>query len=105
MDEVRQFWIGVGGVLESAFLAHSTVRVLLSDGRTVEGVPDQPRADVAPGDQLDETGMARTVDVAGTTLALQDVSEIVFIRPLQPPDTVPPDASAEQRFRDSRDRG
>ena len=92
MDRLRQFWIGVGGVLESASLAHSTVRLTLSDGRTLEGVPARCPAEVPPRDQLAETGMPLTVSLAGATVEVQDVTEIVLVRPLQVPDTVPPRA-------------
>ena len=94
MDEVRQFWISVGDALESASLAHSTVRVCLSDGRTVEGVPDRSPAGVPCEDQLDETGMPRTVGVDGSPFELLDVTEIVLVRPLQAPDTVLPSTRA-----------
>lgn len=90
VDEVRQFWIGVGGVLESASLADSSVRVSLVDGRTVEGIPDRPPSDVPQEDQIEETGMPRTVGVDGAPVELEDVAEIVLVRPLQAPDTVPP---------------
>ncbi len=87
MDELRQFWITVGEVLDDAALTRSTVRLSLSDGQTIEGIPDRPAAGAAPRNELDETGLPPTVAVGGETVELKHVTEIVLVRPPLPPET------------------
>jgi hypothetical protein len=81
MDERRaQFFVGVGRMCADAAIARLRVSLRLASGLEIAGVPDPPAPTEGAG-QLDETGLADQIAVAGTVVALSDVVEAVLIHP------------------------
>ncbi len=71
----------MGDVCESARLGHMSVDVHTGDGTVVSGVPDpRPVRDDDPS-AIDGVGYARELSIAGTTVLLDDVRQVVLTRP------------------------
>jgi len=72
----------VGQLLDNALIGGVLVRLTLSDGGVVEGIPLQPASDVQRGDELDDSGYVRCIDLDGRTVDLAEVHEAAILRPL-----------------------
>jgi hypothetical protein len=80
MDDLSShFYTTVGQVLDQAALGGLHVRLELSDGSVVEGVPSgsRPFTDA----ELDDTGYPRHVRVDGQVIVLEWVREAAIIHP------------------------
>ena len=81
MDErVSQFFLSVGRLCADAHTGRLTVRLTLVSGSEIVGVPDPP-PEAEGGDELDATGYADGLTVAGVAIALSDVVEASVGRP------------------------
>ena len=79
-DSYAQFMITVGDVCAAAELAGLHVEVLIVDGSRVRGVPASlGRAD--QGEQVDETGYARTFRIDDALVNLDDILECAIHAP------------------------
>jgi hypothetical protein len=80
--ETEHFLIMVGGVCDDARLAHMPVLVTTTGGRLLQGVPEAHPASLESGEpELAETGYTNDLDVDGEVIALDEVQEILFVRP------------------------
>jgi len=80
MDDLTgHFYSTVGHVLDQAALGGLHVRLELSDGSAVEGVPSKrtPSTDA----ELDETGYPRQVNIASHVVILERVRRAAIIHP------------------------
>lgn len=80
LDTTDHFFVMVGQVLDSALIGGVLVRLTLSDGSVVEGVPGAP-SDAPQGEELDDSGYARWIRLAGTSVDLADVRQATFVHP------------------------
>jgi hypothetical protein len=54
----------------------------LSNGSVVEGIPLEPASDPArDDDQLDDTGVVRSIELSGAPVNLADVREAAIVHP------------------------
>jgi hypothetical protein len=84
LDTTDHFFVMVGQVLDSALIGGVLVRLTLSDGGVVEGVPGAPASEGPPGEELDDSGYARWIRLAGTSVDLADVRQATIVRPAAP---------------------
>lgn len=82
LDTIDHFFVMVGQLLDNAKIGGVLVRLTLSDGRVVEGVPDGAMLDVLLGAELYDSGYARWIGLAGSTVDLSDVRDATIVRPL-----------------------
>ena len=80
LDTTDHFFVMVGQALDSALIGGVLVRLTLSDGGEVEGVPVAPVSH-APGEELDDSGYARWIRLAGVRVDLTDVRQATIVRP------------------------
>jgi hypothetical protein len=80
-ERVEHFFVILGQLLDNALIGDMVVRLTLSDGRTVEGIPVTPASDVAGNDHLGDSGVVRWIDLSGTTVDLADVRQAVIMHP------------------------
>jgi hypothetical protein len=78
---MEHFFVMVGQLLDSAMIGGLVVRLTLTNGRVVEGVPVTPAADRARVDELDGTGYPRFIDLAGTDVDLAAVRQATVLSP------------------------
>jgi hypothetical protein len=83
LDRIDHFFVMVGQVLDSALLGGVLVRLTLSDGGVVEGIPVAPASDM-PGEELDDSGYVRWIHLAGTRVDLADVRQATIVHPAPP---------------------
>jgi hypothetical protein len=79
-DRVSHFFLTVGRLCEYACTGKFVVRLRLSGGDEVVGVPE-PLRETEGADELDTTGYADGVTIAGVAVALSDVVEASVARP------------------------
>jgi hypothetical protein len=79
-ERVSQFYLSVGRLCADAHTGRLTVRLTLATGTEVVGVPDPP-PETEGGDELDATGYADGVTIAGVAVALSDVIEASVSHP------------------------
>jgi hypothetical protein len=79
-ERVSQFFLSVGRLCADAHIGRLTVRLTLVSGSEVVGVPDPP-PESEGADELDATGYADGVNIAGVAVALSDVIEASVGRP------------------------
>jgi hypothetical protein len=83
MDEREaQFFLSVGRLCADARVGGLSVRLTLSGGDEVVGVP-QPPPETEGGAELDGTGYADSVSVDGVAVALSEVVEATVSHPLR----------------------
>jgi hypothetical protein len=81
MDErTAQFFLSVGRLCGDARIAGLTVHLTLVSGEAIVGVPEPP-PEVQGDEELDDTGYADAVTVAGVAVALSDVVEATLAHP------------------------
>jgi hypothetical protein len=81
LDTIDHFFVMVGQVLDSALIGGVVVRLTLSDGGVVEGVPGAPASDVPAGEELDDSGYMRWISLSGTSVDLADVRQATIVHP------------------------
>ena len=81
MDRIDHFVVMVGQILDNALIGGVRVRLTLSDGGVVEGVPILPASVVSAADEVDDTGYGRWISLAGTTVDLADVRQATIVYP------------------------
>jgi hypothetical protein len=81
LDTIDHFFVMVGLMLDNAMIGGVLVRLTLSDGGVVEGVPGVPASDVSASDELNESGYARWITLAGRTVDLGDVRQATIVHP------------------------
>ena len=84
LDTTDHFFVMLGQVLDSALIGGVLVRLTLSDGGVVEGVPGAPTSDTSLGEELDDSGYARWIRLAGTRVDLADVRKATIVHPAPP---------------------
>ena len=82
LDTTEHFFVMVGQILDSALIGGVLVRLTLSDGGVVEGVPRAPASDVSVGDELDDSVYRRWIMLEATTVDLADVRAAAIVRPV-----------------------
>ena len=82
MDNTDHYCVVIGQMLDNAFIGSLCVRLLMRDGAIVEGIPMRP-VTVAPGaaDELDDSGYARHVSLAGVHVDLAEVYQATVLHP------------------------
>jgi hypothetical protein len=83
LDTIDHFFVMVGQLLDNAMIGGVVVRLRLSDGGLVEGVPRSPTSDASLGEELDDSGYARWIGLDGRTVDLTEVREATIVRPLR----------------------
>jgi hypothetical protein len=84
MDDLSShFYATVGQVLDQAALGRLHVRLELSDGSVVVGVPSA--SEVHADDQLEDTGYPRHIRVDDHVVTLQCVRQAAIFHPGEPP--------------------
>jgi hypothetical protein len=81
VDTVDHFFVMVGQVLDDARIGGVVVRLTLTDGTVIEGVPSEPVADASQGDEIDDTGYGRWIEVAGARIDLVTVRQATIVHP------------------------
>jgi hypothetical protein len=81
VDIVDHFFVMVGQLVDNAVIGDVPLIVRLTGGKEVEGIPTEPASDASPDQQLDDTGYARRIELAGTTFALSDVRRATIVHP------------------------
>ena len=82
MERVEHFLVMLGQLLDGALIGRVFVRLTLSDGSVVEGIPLEPAADAArEDDQLDDTGVVRLIELSSAPVNLADVREAAIVHP------------------------
>jgi hypothetical protein len=86
VDNADHYCVVIGQMLDNAFIGSLRVRLTMRDGATVEGIPTRP-VNVAPGaaDELDDTGYARHVSLAGVHVDLAEVCQATVMHPGRAP--------------------
>jgi hypothetical protein len=84
-DRAAQFFVSVGRLCGDARVAELVVRLTLTSGEEVVGVPAPPR-ETDGTDELDGTGYADALTVDGVTVALAEVVEASIAHPESPTD-------------------
>jgi hypothetical protein len=82
VDTVDHYYVMVGQLIDNALIGGVVIRLTMSDGTVVEGVPAEPGAnptDVA--EELDDTGYARRFSIAGADVDLAEVRQAAIVRP------------------------
>jgi hypothetical protein len=82
VDNTDHYRVVIGQMLDSAFIGGLRIRLTMRNGAIVEGIPTRP-ATVAPGaaEELDDTGYARHVSLAGVPVDLADVCQAAVMHP------------------------
>jgi hypothetical protein len=84
-DVVDHFYVMAGKVWDDARVGEIRLRLLFTDGRTLEGVPSSVAAAIGvPSDALDESGYMRHVQLEDQLVDLVDVQEMTIVRPSEP---------------------
>ena len=84
MDDLSShFYATVGQVLDQAALGRLHVRLELSDGSVVIGVPSA--SEVHSDDQLEDTGYPRRIRVEEHVVTLERVRQAAIFHPRSPP--------------------
>jgi hypothetical protein len=81
LDTVDHFFVMVGQILDNALIGGVVVRLTLSDGGVVEGVPGAPASDLWAVDEIDDTGYRRWIRLEGRTVDLSDVRQATIVYP------------------------
>jgi hypothetical protein len=76
------YGVVIGQMLDSAFIGGLRVRLTMRNGTIVEGIPARP-VTVPPGglDELDDSGYARHVTLAGVHVDLAEVRQAAVMHP------------------------
>jgi hypothetical protein len=82
VERIEHFFVMVEQLLDSALIGGVRVRLTLSDGRVVEGVPVTPASDASQDGELGATRSPRRVDLAGTTVELAALREASIVYPI-----------------------
>jgi hypothetical protein len=80
-ERIEHFVVMLGQLLDGALIGGVHVRLTLSDGRVIDGVPLEPASDPAADDELDDTGVRRWVELSGVKVDLADVRQAVIVHP------------------------
>jgi len=78
---MEHFFVMVGQLLDSAMTGGLVVRLTLTNGCVVEGVPVTPASDGARVDELNGTGYQRSIDLAGNDVDLAAVRQATVVYP------------------------
>lgn len=81
MEQIEHFFVMVGQLLDDAMIGAVLVRLTLSDGRVVEGVPVEPASAASRSDELDDTGYVRWIDIGGVRVELAAVRQAAIVHP------------------------
>jgi len=81
MDTVEHFFVMVGQLVDEAIIGGISLTVALAGGDVVEGVPTRPASPASGEDELDDTGYARRIQLAGVSIALADVRRATVVYP------------------------
>ena len=86
MDNTDHYCVVIGQMLDNAFIGNLRVRLTMRDGTIVDGIPKGP-VTVAPGaaDELDDTGYAQHVSLAGVHIDLAEVCQATVMHPGRAP--------------------
>jgi hypothetical protein len=79
-DRVAHFFVSVGRLCADARVGGLVVRLSLTSGEEVLGIPGPPPA-TEGDDELDTTGYANVLTVDGVAVALSDVAGVSLARP------------------------
>jgi hypothetical protein len=82
VDNTDHYGVVIGQMLDDAFIGSLRVRLTLRNGAIVEGIPTRP-VTVASGapDELDDTGYARHIAIAGVSVDLTEVRQAAVLHP------------------------
>jgi hypothetical protein len=81
LDRIDHFLVMVGQLSDNAMIGHVVVGLTLSDGGVIEGIPHRPASGGRLGDELDDSGYVRWIDLEGSGVDLADVREATIVRP------------------------
>jgi hypothetical protein len=79
-DRVAHFFVSVGRLCADARVGRMVVRLSLTSGEEILGVPGPP-PETEGADELDTTGYADVLTVDGVAVALSDVAAVSLARP------------------------
>ena len=80
-ERVEHFFVMLGQLLDGALIGGVVVRLTLSDGSVVEGIPLAPASDLTRDDELDDSGVVRCIELSSASVDLADVRQAAIVHP------------------------
>jgi hypothetical protein len=81
VDLAEHYFVMVGQLIDGARIGGLAVILDMGDGDAIEGVPSRTSPTVSPAEELNDTGYARRVDLAGGSIDLADVRRATIVHP------------------------
>ena len=81
MERVEHFFVMLGHLLDGALIGGVFVRLTLSDGSVVEGIPLAPATDATGDDELDDSGVVRCIELSSASVDLAHVRQAAIVHP------------------------
>jgi hypothetical protein len=81
VDSSDHFFVMVGQLIDNARIGGIPLIFDMRGGEVVEGVPSEAAFSASPEQELDDTGYARRVQLAGIAVDLADVRRVTVIYP------------------------
>jgi hypothetical protein len=81
VDSSDHFLVMVRQLVDDARIGGVPLIFGLSGGDVIEGIPSEPASAASPADELDDTGYARRVELAGVEVDLADVRRATIVHP------------------------
>ena len=81
MDSADHFFVMVGQLIDNARIGGIPLVFSLCGGEVVEGVPSEAAFTLEPDEELDDTGYARRVALAGIAVQLADIRRATVVHP------------------------
>ena len=80
-ERVEHLFVMLGQLLDGAVIGGVFVRLTLSDGSMVAGIPLAPASDAARDNELDDTGVVRWIELSSARVDLADVRQAAIVHP------------------------
>ena len=81
VDDADHFFVMVGQLIDNARIGGIPLIFSLRGGDVVEGVPSEAAYTASPEQELDDTGYARRVELAGIAVELADIRRATVVYP------------------------
>ena len=81
VDSADHFFVTVGQLIDNARIGGIPLIFDMRGGEVVEGVPSDAAFTVRPEQELDDTGYARRVELAGIAVDLAEVRRVTVVYP------------------------
>jgi len=84
-ERVEHFFVMLGQLLDGALIGRLFVRLTLSDGSVVEGIPLAPATDATRDDELDDSGVVHYTKLSSASVDLAHVRQAAIVHPASRP--------------------